>query len=147
MKTLKTALIILIAITTSVSSYSQDWQPKKVTLGKESGVFINFSLMDTISVKLIERKSLINENKQLSGLYLNEKEKVKVLDDKIKILEENALKLELINTKTELQLKLTEENFETQKDLTKKARRSGLKLFGGGLLIGASVVAIFTVIN
>ncbi|QCW20364.1 hypothetical protein [Flavobacterium phage FPSV-S1] len=147
MKTLKIVLSILIVATISVSSYSQDLQPKKVTLGTEKGVFINFALMDTITVKLIEKKSLIVQNKTLASLYLNEKQIVKTKDDKIKIFEENALKYDLLNSKSEIQIKLLEENFETQKEETKKARRNGLKLFSGGLLIGASAVAIFALIN
>ncbi len=103
--------------------------------------------MDTITVKLIEKKSLIVQNKTLASLYLNEKQIVKTKDDKIKIFEENALKYDLLNSKSEIQIKLLEENFETQKEETKKARRNGLKLFSGGLLIGASAVAIFALIN
>lgn len=103
--------------------------------------------MDTITVKLIERKSLIFQNKTLSSLYLNEKQIVKAKDDKLKIFEENALKYDLLNSKSEIQIKLLEENFKTQKEETKKARRNGLKLFGSGLLIGASAVAIFALIN
>ncbi len=121
---------------TSVSSYSQDLQPKKVTLNKTEGVFISFALMDTISVKLIERKSLKVQNDVLFSLYENEKQKVKESQEKEKLMQENALKQDSINYASKRQTELIKDNLEVQKELTKKARKNGLKFLVTGLVLG-----------
>jgi hypothetical protein len=121
----------------SVSSYSQDWQPRKVTLNDKQGVFISFALMDTISVKLIERKSLKFQNESLLSLYDNEKAKTKQLEQKNKLMYENALKQESINYASKRQTDLVKDDLNMQKELTKKARRNGLKFLITGIVLGA----------
>jgi hypothetical protein len=137
MKTVKTLLTILILVMMSVSSYSQDWQPRKVTLNDKQGVFISFALMDTISVKLIERKSLKFQNESLLSLYDNEKAKTKQLEQKNKLMYENALKQESINYASKRQTDLVKDDLNMQKELTKKARRNGLKFLITGIVLGA----------
>jgi Flp pilus assembly protein TadB len=141
MKTLKTARFILIAILISVSAFSQGLPPRKATLNKTKGVFITFATMDTISLRLIERKSLKVQNSTLLSLYNNEKEKNKQTQDKSDLIQNDALKWQNLYYKTEGQKRITENNVDLQKIETKKARSNGLKFFGGGVIVG---VALFT---
>lgn len=120
----------------SVSSYSQDLQPKKVNLNNLEGVFISFPLMDSISVKLIHRKGLILENQSLLSLYNNEKDKNIILESKTKLMHENALKQENINYACNRQIDLVKDDLNIQKEITKKARKNGLKFLVTGLVLG-----------
>lgn len=120
----------------SVSSYSQDLQPKKVILNNTEGVFISFALMDSISVKLIERKYLKTENQSLLSLYENEKEKVNTLQEKTNLMQENALKQEHINYACKRQIDIVKDDLLIQKEVTKKARKNGLKFLFVGIVLG-----------
>lgn len=73
MKKLK--LITLIAMLTTVFSYSQTSQPLRTNLNGVSGVFIGLPLMDSISLKLIDRNHLKREIKTLGDLALVIEEK------------------------------------------------------------------------
>lgn len=121
----------------SVSSYSQNLQPKKVILNNNEGVFISFALMDTITVKLIERKSLKLENASLLSLYSNEKTKVETLESKVNLMQENAKKMDSMFYASNRQTDLVKDDLKMQKEITKKARRNGLKFLITGLVLGA----------
>ena len=86
MKTIVLRIITLIVLLTSVSALSQNWQPIKTSINNEDGIFLPFRLMDTISFKLIERKSLLGQNLSFGELF-------KVLQDKNDELVDKTLNL------------------------------------------------------
>ncbi len=130
----------------SVSSFSQNWQPKKIVYGNEVGLFLPFSIMDSISFKLIERNSLISQNLSLGKLIRVLQDKNDELVQKTLKLSNTSLKWQLLYEKESEKSLLLTENIIDQKQITvntkRRARRNGLYLFGGGVAVGITVFAI-----
>lgn len=103
--------------------------------------------MDSISIKLIQRKSLISQYDELYRAYLNEQDRNATEADKTKKTSEIGQKYLKLYNLTEDQKKLLEESLESQRQETKKARRAGWLYFGSGIAIGATVISVLTLIN
>lgn len=142
----KIVVFMLIAISISGSAFSQNWQPKAITYNGDSGLFISFQIMDSISVKLIGRNEVLRENKHLWTLYKNEKNETLALSQKYKAEREISKDWENLYLKSEEQSKLYEINFNKQKEITKnikkKSFKNGVLWFGGGVAIGVSILTI-----
>ena len=147
MKTKNLKILILIALLTSVSLFSQDLQPKKIVYDNEEGLFISFSLMDSISYKLIDRKSILKENLSLGDLLLILQAKNDQLLEKSQALERTVDNWRVLYVKSEAQKAQFYEALESQREITTnvkiKARRNGLILFGGGVSVGIAAFLIF----
>lgn len=130
----------------SVSAFSQDWQPKKIVHNNEEGLFLPFSIMDTISFKLIERKSLLSQNLSFGSLFRVLQDKNDELVQKTINLSNTSLKWQLLYESETKKSLLLSENFTDQKQITvnvkRRARRNGLYLFGGGVAVGITVFAL-----
>lgn len=146
MKTLSLKILMLTLLLTSVLSYSQDLQPKKIQYKGIDGLFISFALMDSVSVKLIDRKSLLTENYTFSEIYKKLELENNELRLKFDLSQSQAFKYKSLFDITLEQKEKALENFESQKIITSnvkaKARRNGLLYFGGGLVIGVTVFAV-----
>lgn len=126
----------------SASAFSQDWQPKTIVLDNKGGLFLPYPVMDSITVKLIERNSLMRQNLSYSQLVQTLQDKNDVLAQKSENVQETALKWEKLYNIEIKKFNLLNENFNDQKTIIsnnkKKARRNGLYLFGGGVVVGAA---------
>jgi hypothetical protein len=131
---------------TTVFSYSQTSQPLRTNLNGVSGVFIGLPLMDSISLKLIDRNHLKREIKTLGDLALVIEEKNAQLEQKVEIAVAHAASWGEVFDNVSAQNRLLIKNFEAQKELTtihkKRARRNALLFFGGGLAVGFTAFAI-----
>lgn len=140
MKTCVSKIIICVAILTSALSYSQNWQPKKIQYQGNEGVFISFPVMDSISLRLIDRKSLLSESITYKSIFTNLQQENSLLNANFLTLTQTSNDYKLALKKTEEQLGLLQENLNAQVEITKnnkkKARRNGLLLFGGGITVG-----------
>lgn len=113
----------------SQNSQEKETQPinevvKAINFENTDGVFISFDLMDNISLKMIERKSLIKENKVFGELLFNEKEINSQLVAKydISVMESNKYK-ELWSI-TEVQKTKLFESLEKQKTITDNVKKN-----------------------
>ena len=127
-------------ILTSASAFSQNWQPKKIKLKGESGLFLPFSIMDSLTVKLIDRKGLKIETERLNLLTeLNEKT-LQELKVKIDLLEDKTNKFKDIIQIQESQKEEALRLLETQKSIStvykKKARKNAIFGIGSGFVLG-----------
>lgn len=127
-------------------SYSQDWQPKKIRYQGVEGLFISFQVMDTISLRLIDRKSLLSESFTYKSIFENLQQENSLLNANLLTLTQTSNDYRLALLKTEEQLDLLQENLDAQVEITKnnkkKARRNGLLLFGGGVTVGVIGLAL-----
>lgn len=116
----------MIALTT-VLGYSQNWQPT------DKGLLISYPLMDSISVKLIHRKYLINSAKLTDSLIVQKDKKINIQQNTINNLKEMAKNSDLMESHYN--------DIIIQKDIIlqqerKKARKRQLYAFGSGLIAG-----------
>jgi hypothetical protein len=102
--------------------------------------------MDTISVKLIERKGLLSQNSSFEYLFKTIQDKNDELIAKNLNISKTALKWQILYESETKKSLLLSENFNTQKQITvnnkRKARRNGLYLFGGGVSVGVVIFAL-----
>lgn len=148
MKTKCLKIITLIALLTSVFSYSQDWLPKKIVSNGEEGLFLPFSIMDSVSVRLIDRKAVKKENLSLMDLIAICERENSELEDKVVTYEGLVLKWQAQYLDTEKQRALATDNYEKQilitEETKKRSRKKGLVLFSGGVTIGVVAVLVLT---
>ena len=146
MKTIKLKVIIIIALLTSGSVFSQNLQPERILYNNNEGVFITFSLMDSISLKLIQRNFLIKENASLYEINFNLNYQIETVSQKSDLNEAIAVKYKSLYDITEQQKIAALENFESQKiiigNVKAKARRNGLLYLGGGFSLGFLAFAV-----
>jgi len=112
----------------SVFVFSQNSQtePKPINFGNESGIFITIDLMDAISLKLIDRVSILKENESLAQIIDNIKLQNTELNYKFELsLNQTHNYKELWRT-TERQNKLLFSNYESQKRITKNLKKKHL---------------------
>lgn len=104
------------------------------------GVFVPFDIMDEISLKLIDRKRLITENKSLTELENVFKDKIVTLTEKNYLTSETALKWQILHEKEVKKNSLLNENIKDYKTINvntkRNARRNGFYLFGAGVSVG-----------
>lgn len=102
--------------------------------------------MDSVSVKLIDRKSLLTQNLTFSEIYKKLELENKELRLNFNLSQSQVFKYKSLYDITLEQKEKALENFESQKIITTnvkaKARRNGLLYFGGGLVIGVTVFAV-----
>ena len=102
--------------------------------------------MDTISFKLIERKSLLGQNLSFGELFKVLQDKNDELVDKTLNLSNTSLKWQLLYENETKKSLLLDENIKDQKQITvnvkRRARRNGLYLFGGGVAVGIVIFAV-----
>ncbi len=103
--------------------------------------------MDSVVFKLIDRKTLLSENKSLTELYIASKEKSFEYEKTINLLEKSIANLKSINNLTIIQRDKFKENFEIQesitKDIKRQSRKNGIVLFGSGIAVGVVIFAVF----
>jgi hypothetical protein len=146
MKKLRLKIIIIIAILTSAFAFSQNLQPERILYNNNDGVFITISIMDSISLKLIQRNFLIKENTSLNKINFNLSGQINALSEKSDLNNLRAVKYRSLFELTEQQKSAALQNFESQKIITgnvrKKARRNGLLFMGGGFSLGFLAFAV-----
>jgi len=146
MKTYVLKMLICAAILTSALTYSQSWQPKKIQYQGVDGLFISFQVMDSISLRLIDRKSLLSESITYKSIFENLQQENRLLKANFLTLTQTSNDYKLALFKTEEQINLFQENLNAQVEITKnnkkKARRNGLLLFGGGITVGVVGLAL-----
>lgn len=102
--------------------------------------------MDTISFKLIDRKTLKKESITLGELYKVINEKNKVLEEQVYIYKNSTSKWQILYEKSKAQNTILDNSIQIQKDLLKqtkkKHRRNSFMLFGGGVAIGVTIFAL-----
>lgn len=102
--------------------------------------------MDTISLRLIDRKSLLSESFTYKSIFENLQQENSLLNANLLTLTQTSNDYRLALLKTEEQLDLLQENLDAQVEITKnnkkKARRNGLLLFGGGVTVGVIGLAL-----
>lgn len=102
--------------------------------------------MDTISLRLIDRKSLLSESVTFKSIFENLHKENSLLNANFLTLTQTSNDYKLALYKTEEQLELLQENLDAQIEITKnnkkKARRNGLLLFGGGITVGVVGLAL-----
>ena len=139
-------ILILTLLLTSVFANSQSLQPKKIVFNGESGLFISFNLMDSISLKLIDRKNLVKQRFSYLDIFKSLRLENQELKYKFDLSNSQALKYKDLFKIEVDQKKLALENFESQKSITKnvkiKARKDKLLFFGGGLAVGITIFAL-----
>jgi len=106
--------------------FSQNLQPKPIQFEQEDGVFISIDLMDSISLKLIDREVLIKENKNLTSLVSNNKAQIQGLIIKSDLTNSKALKFEKLYNLTEIQRDKAIENYNNQIIITKNVKKNRL---------------------
>lgn len=139
----------------NVLSYSQTYQdtiispeilynglPKKVSLNEQKGLFISFYLMDSISNKLIDLNSCVNEN------YLLQKQIEKEIKAKESLREYISLdKVEIANLNKEIKdrVEIEKINNETiialENDIKYFRKKGNVKLIKG-VLIGVTATGL-----
>ena len=131
---------------TSAFASSQNSQPERILYNNKDGVFITISIMDSISLKLIQRNFLIKENTSLNKINFNLSGQINALSEKSDLNNLRAVKYRSLFELTEQQKSAALENFESQKIITgnvrKKARRNGLLFMGGGFSLGFLAFAV-----
>jgi hypothetical protein len=131
---------------TSAFAFSQNLQPERILYNNNDGVFITISIMDSISLKLIQRNFLIKENTSLNKINFNLSGQINALSEKSDLNNLRAVKYRSLFELTEQQKSAALENFESQKIITenvrKKARRNGLLFMGGGFSLGFLAFAV-----
>jgi hypothetical protein len=131
---------------TSAFAFSQNLQPERIIYNNNDGVFITISIMDSISLKLIQRNFLIKENTSLNKINFNLSGQINALSEKSDLNNLRAVKYRSLFELTEQQKSAALQNFESQKIITgnvrKKARRNGLLFMGGGFSLGFLAFAV-----
>lgn len=131
---------------TSAFAFSQNLQPERILYNNNDGVFITISIMDSISLKLIQRNFLIKENTSLNKINFNLSGQINALSEKSDLNNLRAVKYRSLFELTEQQKSAALQNFESQKIITgnvrKKARRNGLLFMGGGFSLGFLAFAV-----
>lgn len=112
----------------------------------EQGVFISIPTMDIISLKLIDRESLIKEKMTLGEMYSVLKSEKKVLKGIIDKKEDIILSKNDIIKTSNSQISILLNTIELQKKQIKQEKRKAFKnklvLFGVGLGVGAGIFAV-----
>jgi hypothetical protein len=144
MNTKTLAAFILTAILISGSAYSQS-SLTPIKYKGENGLFISFPVMDSISVKLIDRQKLVKENGRVWALYFNSQRQNSEIESKNYILKNSVKDWERLYNNERTQKELLIMSVADQKEMIKKAkikaRKNGLKLLGGGVAIGLTLAA------
>lgn len=128
---------------TSALSYSQNWQPKKITTNNVSGIFVPITIMDSISVKLINRKELITQNKRLEEIMSLIGSKVTEQEKKIALL--NGIS-EKYRSERNLEAKnrdLLNEKLSNLRVKNKKIKKRGVLFFSGGFSVASILFLIY----
>lgn len=129
---------------TSVSSFSQDLQ--KVTNKGKKGLFITFSLMDSVSLKLIDRNSLRAQILAFSNTIEVMKKENRELASKFELSNGNSKLYKSLFDTAERQRFLYQKSFENQEIITKnnkrKSRKNMLYFFGSGVAVGVVIFAV-----
>jgi hypothetical protein len=111
----------------SVSTFSQNLQPKPIQFDNEDGVFITVDLMDSVSLKLIERTILQKENQTLALVVQNVKFQNTELSAKFDLSLIQITKYRNLWQITERQKDKLFTNLEHQKNIAKNVKKKRLE--------------------
>lgn len=102
--------------------------------------------MDLNAEKLLDRKGLLLQNMTLGQIAKTLEERAQALEEKNTLAFNKYEKSESLRAKAEAQINLLNSSLDNQVQITtnnkKKARKNGLMLFGGGVVVGVTVLAV-----
>ena len=110
-----------------VFSQNSQTQPKPINFENEIGVFITIDLMDVISLKLIDRVTILKENESLTQIIDNIKFQNTELNSKFELSLNQTNNYKELWRKTEKQNKHLFSNYENQKQITKNLKKKHLE--------------------
>lgn len=117
----------MLLMSVFVFSQNSQTQPKPINFENESGVFITIDLMDAISLKLIDRVTILKENESLTQIMDNIKLQNLELNSKFDLSLSQTQNYKELWRKTEKQNKLLLYSYESQKQITKNVKKKHLE--------------------